>query len=153
MTSISRGTLFARGKDDWQPKSGDQRAIPMAERLKAFLETHPRSGRWVLTALPTTKYPSTGRQISERRALVALKRVLSKLGIPGKLHSFRHSFISRCLTGGAEEAVVRQWVGHVDPEIMRLYTHISSQISQDRIQRLNGDGSSARSMAQAKQGL
>ncbi len=37
---------------------------------------------------------------------------------------------------GIEESVVRSWVGHVDPTILRLYTHISSQISQDRIRRL-----------------
>ena len=108
----------------------------MSSKLRAFLESHPRHGRWVLTVLPTKQYPSRDRQIDERRALRSLKRVLSPLGIPGKLHSFRHSFISRCLTIGIEESVVRSWVGHVDPHIMRLYTHISSRISQDRIQRL-----------------
>lgn len=86
--------------------------------------------------MTTKKHPEQGRQISERRALAALKRVLVRIGIEGKLHSFRHSFISRCLTNGIEEAVVRSWVGHVDPSIMRLYTHITSKVSQARIKLL-----------------
>ena len=95
----------------------------------------------MLTAKSTKTHPTLDRQIDERRSLAALKRVLARLGMEGKLHSFRHSFISRCLTKGIEEAVVRSWVGHVDPTIMRLYTHISSPISQDRIKRLGATDS------------
>ena len=128
--------IHVRAKDSWKPKSGDERAIPMSATLRTFLEGRPRQSRWVLTAMPTTQYPSVDRQIDEGRALRALKRVLKKVELLGKLHSFRHSFISRCLTKGIEESVVRSWVGHVDPHIMRLYTHISSRISQDRIKLL-----------------
>ena len=108
----------------------------MTPRLALFLRGRPKRGRWVLTATPTKHHPGEDRQISERRALRSLKRVLSKLGIPGKLHTFRHAFISRCLMSGIEEAVVRSWVGHVDPEILKIYTHIASQLSQNRIKRL-----------------
>lgn len=68
--------------------------------------------------MTTKKYPQEGCQISERRALASLKRVLSKIEIEGKLHSFRHSFISRCLTNGIEEAVVRSWVSPNEDLIM-----------------------------------
>lgn len=134
---LERNVIRVRAKDDWKPKTGDERAVPITDRLRAFLEARPRHSRWVLTAQPTRQHPSTDRQIDARRALRALKRVLKRLGIEGKLHTFRHTFISRSLTGGIEEAVVRSWVGHVDPDIMRLYTHISSSVSQDRIRRLN----------------
>ena len=128
--------IHVRAKDTWKPKTGDERAVPMSPKLVMLLRRLPRRGRWVLTAMTTKKCPQEGRQISERRALVALKRVLSNIGIAGKLHSFRHSFISRCLTNGIEEAVVRSWVGHFDPSIMRLYTHITSKVSQERIKLL-----------------
>ena len=128
--------IHVRAKDGWKPETGDERAIPMSPRLIMLLRRLPHRGRWVLTAMTTRKYPIEGRQISERRALAALKRVLTKIKIEGKLHTFRHAFISRCLTNGIEEAVVRSWVGHVDPSIMRLYTHITSKVSQDRIKLL-----------------
>ncbi len=133
---FKQNILRVRAKDHWRPKTGDERVVPLSPRLRAFLARLPHSGRWVLTAAPSSRHPSTDRQISERRSLAALKRVLRELGIDGKLHTFRHAFISRCLTSGIEESVVRSWVGHVDAQIMKLYTHISSQVSQDRIKKL-----------------
>ena len=103
---LKKGVIHVRAKDDWRPKTGDERVVPISQKLKRLLENHPRRGRWVLTAKSTTTHPSTDRQIDERRALLALKRILAHLKFPGKLHTFRHSFISRCLTSGIEEAVV-----------------------------------------------
>jgi integrase len=130
--------LHVRPKDGWKPKTGDVRTVPISPKLAQLLSELPRLGRWVLTSSPTKKHPANDRQIAKSTTHTALKRVLSKLGIEGKLHTFRHAFISRCLTKGIEEAVVRSWVGHVDAEIMRLYTHISSKVSQDRIKLLGG---------------
>lgn len=136
--------IHIRAKAGWKPKTGDERVVPMSPKLIMLLRRLPRRGRWVLTAMATKKYPEPCRQISERRALDALKRVLKVIGIAGKLHSFRHSFVSRCLTKGIEAAVVRSWVGHLDPAIMQLYVHITSKVSQDRIKLLGepGDGKS-----------
>lgn len=69
---------------------------------------------------------------------IALKRVLSKFALSGKRHTFRHTYISQALTRGVPEAVVRQWVGHVDPEILRLYTHVADEVSQAYIARFSG---------------
>jgi integrase len=64
------------------------------------------------------------------------KRLLKRLNMPGHLHAFRHSFISNGLTKGIPEALVRSWVGHVDPDVMKLYTHIADEASQAAMQRL-----------------
>lgn len=61
-------------------------------------------------------------------------------GLKGHLHTFRHAFISAALTKGTPEAVVRRWVGHVDPEILNLYTHIADQASQEAMRRLAKGG-------------
>lgn len=37
---------------------------------------------------------------------------------------------------GIPVAVVREWVGHVDLEIIRLYTHVHDNASQAAMQRL-----------------
>lgn len=122
----------------WRPKSGDQRSVPITDKLAELLRTIPRKGQWVFCAPPSPGFPSLNRQISERRALVALKRVLKTLALPGKLHTFRHTYISQALTRGVPEAVVRQWVGHVDPEILRLYTHVADEVSQAYVSRFSG---------------
>jgi exosome complex RNA-binding protein Rrp42 (RNase PH superfamily) len=53
------------------------------------------------------------------------------------LHTFRHSFISHALPQGIPEAMVRQWMGHVDQEVLRHYTHIVDAASQAAMQRLS----------------
>ncbi|MCX7422123.1 MAG: site-specific integrase [Planctomycetia bacterium] len=141
--------LYVRPKDGWKPKSGDVRTVPISPRLAQLLHELPRQGRWVLTSPKTRKYPANDRQIAKSTTHAALKRVLSKLEIAGKPHTFRHAFISRCLTKGIEEAVVRSWVGHVDAEIMRLYTHISSKVSQDRIKLLGKPNTEVKNAAQS----
>ncbi len=129
---FGRSVILIRPKDVWKPKTGDQRKVPLTERLAALLKALPHHGRWIFSAAPTTHYPDAGRQISERRALLALKRVLKLLKLKGHLHTFRHNYISQALSAGVPEAVVRSWVGHVDPDVLRLYTHthISDEVSK-----------------------
>lgn len=132
---VKRGEILIRPKDDWKPKTGDQRRVPITARLAAMLQSQPHHGRWVFRAVPTSLHPDVCRQISERRALLALKRVLTGLKLNGHLHTFRHTYISQALSAGIPEAVVRSWVGHVDPHVIRLYTHISDEVSKSYVSR------------------
>jgi integrase len=92
----------------------------------------------VFTAPPRPSDPKAQRQISERRLLLHLKRLLARIGLPGHLHTFRHAFISHAASEGVPEAVIRSWVGHVDAQILRLYMHIADRTSQGWMQRLHG---------------
>jgi len=130
--------IVIREKPGWKPKTGDQRAIPMSPAARAVLAALPRKGKWVFTAPPSRRYPKGDHPVNERRLLEYLKRVLKQLGLKGHLHTFRHSLISHALTQGIPEAVVRQWVGHVDPEVIKIYTHILDPASQAAMQRLAG---------------
>jgi integrase len=132
------GVLFVRPKDGWQPKSGDQRAIPMTPVVREVLSQRPRDARWVFTAPRSRQYPDGKHFVSERRLLAYLKSVLKQLKLPGHLHTFRHSFISHALTSGVPEAIVQHWVGHVDREVLNLYTHIADSASCEAMQRLAG---------------
>jgi integrase len=133
---LEHNVLHVRPKGDWKPKTGDQRIVPMSPRVRFLLQKLPRRSTWVLNAPPSLKYPTGDHQISERRLLSSLKNVLRKLGLRGHLHTFRHAFISKALTSGIPEAVVRTWVGHVDADVIRLYTHIADADSQAAMRRL-----------------
>jgi integrase len=133
---LERNIIHVRAKEGWRPKTGDQRAIPITPVLRSLLESLKRDSQWVVTAPRSHRFPDAGRQFSERRLLQYLKRVVKKLGLVGHLHTFRHAFISTALTNGIPEAVVRSWAGHVDAQIMRLYTHINDTTSQTAMARL-----------------
>jgi site-specific recombinase XerD len=134
---LKKNVLHIRAKDDWTPKTGDRRAIPLSARLRSLLSNRKRRHRWVFTSPPSRKYPKGDHQISDRRLLRYLKRILNRLGLEGHLHTFRHTFISELISKGVPEAVVRNIVGHVDDRVIRLYTHIADQRAQDAIKTLN----------------
>jgi integrase len=144
----------------WKPKDKDQRVIPLGAPVIAVLGSIPRRGRWVFNAPRTSRHPNSDRQIDDRRVLAHLKRALKALGLPGHTHTFRHSMISRALVSGTPEAVVREWAGHVDSEILRLYTHVADKESKAHMDKLfDGDadrkggenGGSAENLGQDKE--
>jgi integrase len=127
---LGNKVIHIRPKEGWKPKTGDQRTVHLSAELCQALAALTRTGKWVFPAPPAARFPAAHRQISARRALAHLKVVLKKLGLPGHLHTFRHSFISHALTSGVPPAIVRTWVGHVDEEIMKVYMHIADQQSR-----------------------
>lgn len=129
--------LRIRPKDGWKPKSGDQRAIPLSDAARTVLEGLSRHAEWVVTMPPTANNPDRCRRWTQRRLLDGLKRVLKKVELIGKLHTFRHTFISHALLQGTPVAVVKQWVGHVDPKIIEHYTHVHDAASQAAMKKLS----------------
>jgi len=107
----------------------------MSDRLYELLQARSRGGRWVFTARVTPRHPQPGRQISARRLLQYLKRILKRLGLPGHLHTFRHSFISFAAYEGVSERVLRKWIGHIDRDILDWYFHFADRQSQAAMQQ------------------
>lgn len=131
-----KNLIHIRPKDGWTTKTGNVRSIPISETAKTILNNQSRKHRWVFTAQASRKYPLGDHQISERRLLESLKRTLKKLDLQGHLHTFRHYFISRAVVKGISEPMIRKWVGHVDAETLKHYTHIADQFSQEAMRKL-----------------
>jgi integrase len=129
--------LHVRAKEGWKPKDGDQRSVPMSPRVRVLLERLPHPTQWVVAAPASPTYPKGDHENLDRRALRALKRILKRLGLKGKIHTFRHAFLSHALIRGTPEALVRAWAGHVDWNILKLYTHIANTDSQEAMKRLS----------------
>ena len=140
---FEKNMIHIRPKEGWKPKTGESRKIAMTNRLKQVLQRQPRDFRWVFTAPPSTKYPAGDNQISERRLLRSLKRLLKRIGLSttGKLHTFRHSFISKALARGIASTTVKRFTGHVSDEIMDLYNHIHDEEAQSAIQKFEAENS------------
>ncbi len=48
----------------------------------------------------------------------------------GRLHSFRHYFVSECCRQGIPEARIMEWVGHRDSNILARYRHLKPEDGQ-----------------------
>jgi integrase len=146
------GVLHIRPKDGWRLKTGDERSVPISPLARQALEGLPRQWRWVVTMPPSAVVPQAGRQWTERRLLAALKQVLAKVGLVGKLHTFRHAFISHALLIPTPVAVVKKWVGHVDPRVIDLYTHVHDGASKDAMERRSEADSTPRPAEETQNG-
>ena len=58
---LESGVVHIRPKNDWRPKTGDIRVIPLSPVLRSVLVRLPRKAKWVFTAKPSWKYPKRRR--------------------------------------------------------------------------------------------
>ena len=54
----------------------------------------------------------------------------------GRLHSFRHYFVSQAFLGGASEGEIREWVGHADSKMVEHYRHLGRKDAVRRMEQI-----------------
>ncbi len=54
----------------------------------------------------------------------------------GRLHSFRHDFVSQAFVGGASEGEIREWVGHADSKMVEHYCHLGRKDAIEKMERI-----------------
>ncbi|VAX42476.1 hypothetical protein MNBD_PLANCTO02-1854, partial [hydrothermal vent metagenome] len=105
----------------------------MSRHRDGFLFHGPRGGRLK---------PDTIRNVFIRYVIMPLKEQFptsdGETGFEhGRLHSFRHYFVSECCRQGIPEARIMDWVGHKDSKILARYRHLRPEDGQHQMQGLN----------------
>jgi integrase len=54
----------------------------------------------------------------------------------GRLHSFRHYFVSQAFLGGVSEGEIREWVGHRDSRIVERYRHLRNDEARKKMNKI-----------------
>ncbi len=109
-------------------KGNKQRLAPLGGPATAALEEYlqsvdctakGRSSTWVLTN-------KQGRPLSRVGIWKTVKKLVARAGIsrPVSPHTFRHSFATHLLEGGADLRVVQEMLGHADITTTQIYTSI-----------------------------
>jgi integrase len=119
------------------PKSGDERALPLAEPLRVILE-QLAMGKKPTDRLVTDDAGRTPSRQRIYRAFVALQR---KLGITPtwSFHSLRHAFGTHATRSGASVEAVREMMGHSDLSSTARYLHATSHDKVRAIALLAGN--------------
>lgn len=136
-SGLQRGNESAR-----MVKNGQSRWLPLHRDLRAVLERLPRIDKYVYHG------PKGGRLDDDRVRRALVKHVLNPLSdrfpgnggqslVDGRLHSFRHYFVSRCAADNVSERMVMEWVGHADSAMVRHYYHMVDQEARRRMDALD----------------
>lgn len=120
-------------------KGEKERLVPIGKYARALLERYIRESRSHLPvkkeAEDTVYLNRRGRGLSRVMVFYIIKDLAQKAGIKKTLspHSFRHSFATHLVEGGADLRAVQDMLGHESITTTEIYTHLDRQYLRDNI--------------------
>ena len=109
-------------------KGDKQRLVPISaiarERIQRYLDKRP-GGR---SNIETVFLNNRGSQLTRVMVFTILKEAARRAGINKRIspHTFRHSFATHLLEGGASIRQVQEMLGHESILTTEIYTHLDS---------------------------
>ena len=119
-------------------KGSKERIVPIGlyakEKINLYLKT-TRSIYLKQTSSPYLFVARAGKPMTRQGFWKLLRRYAMQTGLNKKItpHSFRHSFATHLLEGGADLRAVQIMLGHVDISTTQIYTHVT----RDRLKKLH----------------
>ena len=110
-------------------KGNKQRLVPLgkyaSEAVEKYLDSPERS-RFPGDGQRHLFVNSSGRRLSRVGLWKAVKRLVVRAGITKTVtpHTFRHSFATHLLAGGADLRTVQEMLGHADITTTEIYTQV-----------------------------
>jgi integrase/recombinase XerD len=113
-------------------KGSKERVVPVGEEAKEFVSQYLKTVRPHLGAASRSdRLFLSARGISLSRSALwnLVKRYAARAGVDKRVtpHTFRHSFATHLLEGGADLVVVQELLGHADISTTQIYTHVDRE--------------------------
>jgi integrase/recombinase XerD len=120
-------------------KGDKERLIPIGNQTLKLIRNYLDEQRVLLQ--PSRLHSDTlflsdrGKVLSRQMVFIIIKILAEKAGIRKTIspHTFRHSFATHLLEGGADLRAVQQMLGHVSITTTEIYTHIDREYLRETI--------------------
>lgn len=111
-------------------KRRKERIVPFGDDAAEWLAKYIAEGRPALDKGRKSELVflnQEGKGISRKGIWKRFSGVRTAAGMTAKVHTFRHSFASHLLAGGADLRTVQELLGHSDISTTQIYTHIDPE--------------------------
>ncbi len=80
-----------------------------------------------------------GRRLSRVMVFLIIKAMAAKAGITKNIspHTFRHSFATHLVEGGADLRAVQEMLGHESITTTEIYTHLDREYLRETLHRFH----------------
>jgi integrase/recombinase XerD len=118
-------------------KGGKQRIVPLGSYAREAIDAYLVRARPTLSArgksTPALFLGVRGQRVSRQNAWLIIRAVAARanLGIEISPHTFRHSFATHLLAGGADVRVVQELLGHSSVATTQIYTLVTADTLRD----------------------
>jgi integrase/recombinase XerD len=118
-------------------KGSKQRIVPVGSYAREALDAYLVRARPTLSArgrsTPALFLGARGERVSRQNAWLIIRAAAERahLGIEISPHTFRHSFATHLLAGGADVRVVQELLGHSSVATTQIYTLVTADTLRD----------------------
>jgi integrase/recombinase XerD len=120
-------------------KGNKERLIPIGSEALKQIEIYLEHVRNTLPQYP--KYSDVlflnkrGKPISRVMVFLVIKKLVKKINLNKNIspHTFRHSFATHLIEGGADLRAVQQMLGHSSITTTEIYTHLDQQYLKESL--------------------
>jgi integrase/recombinase XerD len=118
-------------------KGGKQRIVPLGSFARAAIESYLVRTRPVFSARgaasPALFLGARGARLSRQSAWLIIRAAAERAGLDVEIspHTFRHSFATHLLEGGADVRVVQELLGHSSVATTQIYTLVTADALRD----------------------
>ena len=121
-------------------KGNKERLVPIGREALKFINIYREEVRVHLDVKPGFEnflfLNRNGRQLSRQMIFMVIKDLVAKSGIQKTIspHTFRHSFATHLIEGGADLRAVQEMLGHESITTTEIYTHLDRDYLRQVIQ-------------------
>ena len=135
--------FFEQGFIKVEGKSEKERLVPVSEKAVVEINKYLNGYRKTLKISPESEnvlfLNRRGKKLSRVMIFTIIKNLAQKVGMDKKIspHTFRHSFATHLISGGADLRAVQEMLGHESILTTEIYTHLDRDYLKSTISQFH----------------